>query len=70
MAAFAELDRDIRGITLTPEDDAALYVAALGDRHEYSNGIADRNDYAIMLARTVLAVRGCRATRNRAMRAA
>lgn len=33
----------------------------------YENSIADRNDAAVMLARTVLASRGCRASRDRAM---
>ena len=65
--AIAELCRSMRGITLTREDETALYVAGLGDQHEYANGIADRNDYAIMLARTTLAAAGCRATRDRVM---
>lgn len=57
----------MRGIELTPEDQVALYAAALGETHEYANGIADRNDAAIMRARTTLAQAGCRATRNRVM---
>jgi hypothetical protein len=65
--SIAETCRAMRGIQLTREDETALYVAALGEQHEYSNGIADRNDYGIMLARTVLAVHACRATRSRVM---
>lgn len=65
--SLAALDRSIRRIDLTPEDETALYLAGLGERHEYSNGISDRNDAAIMLARTALAASGCRATRNRVM---
>lgn len=70
MALFAELNRSMRGIQLTPEDEVVLHVAGLGDAHEYANAISDRNDAAIMLARTALADRGCRATRDRAMPAA
>lgn len=33
----------------------------------YQLGVSDRNDYAIMLARTILADVGCKATRERAM---
>lgn len=65
--SLAETDRAMRGIQLTPEDEAAFYAASLGERHEYSNGTADRNDAAIMRARSTLAAAGCRATRNRAM---
>lgn len=67
MANISELNRSMRGITLTNEDEVAFYVAALGESHEYSNSIADRNDAAIMQARTLLAHTGCKATRNRAM---
>lgn len=65
--ALAETCRAMRGIELTQEDQVALYVAGLGEMHEYANGIADRNDAAIMKARTALAQAGCRATRNRVM---
>lgn len=42
----------------------------LGWQEAYEYGIADRNDYAIMLARTTIALVGCRATRSRVMREA
>ena len=55
---------------LTPEDEfifAGLHCYSGGSfNHEaYELGIADRNDYAIMVARTVLREIGCPATRRR-----
>ena len=37
------------------------------NKEAYEYGISDRNDYAVMLARTVIAQVGCRATRSRVM---
>lgn len=54
----------------TPEDEGVMHQ--FGAAHgvgsvAYEICIADRNDYAVMLARTHLARAGCRATRNRVM---
>jgi hypothetical protein len=48
---------------LTVEDQAILTWLP----NQYENAISDRNDGAIMTARTVLAATGCRATRDRVM---
>jgi len=65
MDSLAELDRGLRGVTLTDLD--AYINGCMGRSEDYAAGIADRNDYAIMLARTTLAQTGCPATRNRVM---
>jgi hypothetical protein len=57
---------------LTPEDQYImdLFHCQSGgsfNREAYELHIADRNDYAVMLARTVIASVGCRATRSRCM---
>lgn len=59
------LDRSMQGLDMEPLDE---YINSLqGECADYANAIADRNDYAIMKARTVLAMTGCRATRDRVM---
>ena len=58
----------VREYSLTPEDDCInLFHTGMGHQEEYDYAIADRNDYAVMVARTILAARGCRATRDRTM---
>ena len=51
------------------EIDQIIFAFEINVSHneEYTLAIADRNDYAIMLARTTLAKAGCRATRDRVM---
>jgi hypothetical protein len=49
---------------LTPEDEG-IFSGLNWVEYEYS--IADRNDYAVMHARTAIAHYGCRATRERVM---
>jgi hypothetical protein len=65
---LAATNRHMRGIELTQEDSDILFFHLNGNE-AYEYAIADRNDYAIMLARTTLAVAGCRATRDRAFTA-
>jgi len=55
---------DYRGWT---DEDVAIAYWRVGRDDAYSNAICDRNDYAIMRARTMLAQVGCRATRDRVM---
>lgn len=56
---------------ITDEDRDAFFAAGLQPygvvQPCYDYGIADRNDYAVMLARTVLSSVGCRATQKRVM---
>lgn len=66
MSQLAELDRSMRRVELTDEDGDIL-CRRWDDFQNYVRGIADRNDYAVMLARTTLAKVGCRATRDRVM---
>ena len=68
--SLASLNRHMRGIELTPEDEGILAFLDLSDYARYELSIADRNDAAIMHARTVLAMAGCRASRDRSMPAA
>ena len=65
---LADTNRHMRGIELTQEDADILFFHLNGSE-AYKYAIADRNDYAIMHARTVLATVGCRATRDRAFAA-
>ena len=55
-----------RSEALTPEDEAIMYWH-VDHQSVYEYSIADRNDFAIMKARTVLALTGCKATRDRVM---
>ena len=65
--SIASLNRHLRGIELTDEDHAAFFDIGMGYDAEYAYGVADRNDAAVMLARSSLAAKGCRATRDRVM---
>ena len=56
-----EINRSKRGITLTDED-AIITASLLGEIADYSYAISDRNDAAIMSARSILTHAGCRAT--------
>lgn len=62
---LGELCRAMRGLDMDPLD---IYIGQrLGEMEDYANAIADRNDAAIMTARTRLAADGCRAVRDRVM---
>src|SRR5690348_11855777 len=53
-------------LPLTLEDQCiSTFRLCSDDAYEYS--VADRNDFAVMLARTSLAAHGCRAVRDRVM---
>ncbi len=65
--SLADLERGQRGIVLTDEDEGIMWNLDCCEYERYKMSIADRNDSAVMLARTMLAKAGCRATRNRAM---
>ena len=64
--SIVDTNRAMRGISLTDEDVSIFdgWVSYIG---QYDAAIDDRNDYAVMLARTVLTEHGCRATCKRAM---
>jgi hypothetical protein len=71
MSQLAELHRALDGINLTDEDQAIfLFHGHMSDIEQYEASISDRNDYAVMVARTAIARIGCRSTRARAMPAA
>ena len=52
------------------DDDLYVLECIHGRDQAYYALVADRNDAAVMLARTALAKYGCRATRDRVMPAA
>lgn len=66
MNGLTELEHGERGIVLTDED-YWLMRERFCDYEHYNLSICERNDAAIMAARTVVAVTACRATRNRLM---
>ena len=68
MNGIAEINRGSRRIQLTDEDECIFrFSLNRSNTEEYEAGISDRNDAAIMLARTALSMAGCRATCKRVM---
>lgn len=65
--SLADIDRGQRGIELTNEDESILWDLDCTEYDRYTMCVTDRNDYAVMLARTTLAKAGCRAIRDRVM---
>ena len=64
--SIADTNRGMRGLEFTQEDQC-VFAERLDEVSDYQYAISDRNDAAVMLARTVLAASGCKTTRNRTM---
>lgn len=64
--SYLAIERHQRGIELTWEDSEILSVR-MTEYEQYQLSVCERNDYAVMAARSLIARIACRATRDRVM---